>query len=291
MKTIHIVFNEQVPQAAAASERLQAWCRDHEVACCDGPPGFAAADLIVALGGDGTLLRAVHATHQLTAPFLSIKFGRLGFLSGAPADQLIEAVSTALFGDAPLELHTMIEARLFSGDQETTERRVLNELVLHTLPGRMLTTTLIINGHTFSEFSGDGLIIATATGSTAYALSAGGPVLTPSFEGMEVVPLAPHSLINRAVVTAPGDLLRIELSDPRRADALPLLDGETLRLERPVTAVELSVAPEKLRLVKFGAHNSYEVVAQQFFGLPSRETEHATAVPTPCRIPGERNDA
>jgi len=262
MKTIHIVANDQVPQAVAASERLQAWCRAHEVAC-----GQSAADLIVALGGDGTLLRAVHAAHTLAVPFLSIKFGRLGFLSGAPADQLIEAVQAALFDEAPIELHTMIEARLFSGADELLRRRALNELVLHTLPGRMLTTTLVINGHAFSEFSGDGLIIATATGSTAYALSAGGPVLTPSFEGMEVVPLAPHSLINRAVVTAPGDLLRIELSDPKRADTLPLLDGETLKLERLVTAVEVSVAPEKLRLVKFGARDSYEVVAQEFFGL------------------------
>jgi len=267
MKRIFVYVNEQVPAAVVAGRQLRDWCAARGVACSDSSPATDREDLIVALGGDGTLLRAVHAASSLKPAFLSVKFGRLGFLSGAPPDQLIEAVSATLFGEAPLELHTLLEARFFSGSEEIAQRRALNELVLHALPGRMLTTTLIINGHTLNESSGDGLIVATATGSTAYALSAGGPVLAPSFEGLEVVPLAPHSLINRAVVTAPGDLLRIELSDPHRGEATMLLDGQPLESPHQVTAVEIAVAPEKLRLIKFGAHNSYEAVAQQFFGL------------------------
>ena len=272
MKQIFVYVNEQVPAANVAGKQLQDWCALHNVVCSDSSPATDSEDLIVALGGDGTLLRAVHAARSLKPAFLSVKFGRLGFLSGAVPDQLIEAVSAALFSEAPLELHSLLEARFFSGSEEIAQRRALNELVLHTLPGRMLTTTLIINGHPLNESSGDGLIIATATGSTAYALSAGGPVLAPSFEGLEAVPLAPHSLINRAVVTAPGDLVRIELSDPRRAEATALLDGQPLEFPHQVTAVEIAVAPEKLRLIKFGAHNSYEVLAQQFFGLNQSPT-------------------
>jgi len=275
MKTIFAEINDRVPQAVAASARLRSWCAEQGVAWSDNlqdsspaVSGTAAVlDLIVALGGDGTLLRAVHHASSVQTPFLSIKFGRLGFLSGAPAERLIEAVSAALAGSAPLEPHTMLEVRALAGVEELLCCRAVNELVLRASPAHMLTTLLIINGHTFNKVSGDGLIIATATGSTAYALSAGGPVLAPSFEGAEVVPLAPHTLINRAVVTAPGDLLRVELPDPTRAEAILLLDGEALEVARPVTAVEVRIAPEKLRLVKLDAHNAYEVVAHEFFGL------------------------
>jgi len=280
MKTISIQVNEQLPQAVAASVRLQAWCDEQGVAwsvnasaSAEGADALAQAapDLIVALGGDGTLLRAVHAARSFEAPFLSIKFGRLGFLSGAPADRLIEAVSAALSGDAPLEYHTLLEARVFSGAEEVAQCRAVNELVLRSATTHMLTTTLAINGHAFNEVSGDGLVIATATGSTAYALSAGGPVLAPSFEGAEVVPLAPHTLINRAVVTAQGDLLRLELPDPTRADAALFFDGEPLELSHSITAVEVRIAPEKLCLVKCDAHNAYKVVAREFFGLEDAE--------------------
>ena len=281
MKTIFAEINEKVPEAVAAGRQLRAWCAEHDVAWRDNLQGPEAApeaaalafdpDLIVALGGDGTLLRAVHGARSLQAPFLSIKFGRLGFLSGAPADRLIEAVTAALSGEASVEPHTMLEVHALAGTEELVCCRAVNELVLRAAPAHMLTTLIIINGHTFNKVSGDGLIIATATGSTAYALSAGGPVLVPSFEGAEVVPLAPHTLINRAVVTAAGDQLRIELPDPTRAEAILLLDGEPLKVARPVTAVEIRTAPEKLRLVKLDAHNAYKVVARQFFGLNVRD--------------------
>ncbi|MCL2654944.1 MAG: NAD(+)/NADH kinase [Coriobacteriia bacterium] len=275
MKTISIQVNERLPEAVVASTRLQEYCDEQGIAWTTSASAgdMPQPDLIVTLGGDGTVLRAVHAARSFTAPFLSIKFGRLGFLSGAPSDRLIEAVSAALSGAAPLEYHTLLEARVFSGTAEIARCRAVNELVLRSATTHMLTTMLAINGHAFNEVSGDGLIIATATGSTAYALSAGGPVLAPSFEGAEVVPLAPHTLTNRAIVTAPDDLLRIELPDPTRADAVLLFDGEHLELTDPVTAVEIRIAPEKLCLVKLDAHNAYRVVAREFFGLDAeRET-------------------
>jgi len=270
MRTIFTQVNERVPEAMAASDRLQAWCDEQGIAWSTSNGSASALvtpDLIVALGGDGTLLRAVHAARSFETPFLSIKFGRLGFLSGATPDHLIEAISAALAGNAPLEYHTLLEARVFAGADEVARCRAVNELVLRSATAHMLTTTFAINGHVFNEITGDGLIIATATGSTAYALSAGGPVLAPSFEGAEVVPLAPHTLINRAVVTGQGDLLHFELSDPTRADAALLFDGEFLELSRPATAIEVRIAPEKLCLVKFDAHNAYKVVAREFFGL------------------------
>ena len=271
MKTIFIQVNEHVPEAVSANARLQAWCDEQQIAWSvsgEAPLSQVAPDLIVALGGDGTLLRAVHAAHSFEAPFLSVKFGRLGFLSGAPADRLIEAVSAALSGTVPLEHHTLLDARVFSGTEEIARCRAVNELVLRGAATHMLTTMLIINGHVFNEVSGDGLIIATATGSTAYALSAGGPVLAPSFEGAEVVPLASHTLTNRTVVTDRDDTVRIELPDPTRADVALFFDGTALALEgRPVSAVEVRIAPEKLTLVKFDAHNAYSVVAREFFGM------------------------
>lgn len=282
MKSIFVQINQRVPEAVDASIELRSWCADHGVAWRDSmqeptpadPASQPDPDLIVSLGGDGTLLRAVHGAKTLAAPFLSIKFGRLGFLSGAPAERLTEAVAAALDGVAPVESHTMLEVTALAGTEEIVHGSVVNELVLRAAPARMLTTLLIINGHTFNEVSGDGLIIATATGSTAYALSVGGPVLSPSFEGAEVVPLAPHTLVNRAVVTAPGDLMRIELPDPTRSEAVLLLDGDPYVTAKPVTAVQARIAPEKLRLIKFDTHNAYKVVAQEFFYLdPARGSE------------------
>ncbi|MCL2881510.1 MAG: NAD(+)/NADH kinase [Coriobacteriia bacterium] len=286
MKTILIQVNEHVPEAVAANARLQAWCEEQEVACSEADKRGSGAvlsppDLIVALGGDGTLLRAVHAAHSFEAPFLSVKFGRLGFLSGAPADRLIEAVSAALSGKVPLEYHTLLDARVYSGAEEIARCQAVNELVLRGAATHMLTTTFAINGHVFNEVSGDGLIIATATGSTAYALSAGGPVLAPSFEGAEIVPLAPHTLANRAVVTDRDDTVRIELPDPTRADVALFFDGTPLVLDgRPVSAVEVRIAPEKLSLVKFDAHNAYAVVAREFFGI-EHDTEPDKTGPVP----------
>jgi len=266
MRHIFVMINENLSEAVAAAAELREWSAAHDVEISETLPAPCDPDLIVALGGDGTLLRAVHAACSLTPPVLSIKFGRLGFLSGAGASRLIEAVSAALDGSARIEEHAVLEGRALSGNDEIARLFAVNELVLRSATAHMLTTRLIINGHVFSEVSGDGLIIATATGSTAYALSVGGPVLSPGFDGLEVVPLAPHTLIRRAVVTAARDRLRIELPDPTRADAALLCDGQNIPTSAPVTAVEVKVAAERLRLVKLEAHNSYEVVARKFFG-------------------------
>jgi len=265
MKTIFVQVNNDVPEAVSAGLQLQAFCADQGIAWGNDA---RAADLIVALGGDGTLLRTVHATQAFEAPYLSVRFGRLGFLSGAEPANLIEAVSAALEGKAPIESHTMLKVRTFSAAGELACNFAINELVLRTAGSHMLTTRVIINGHTFCEVSGDGLIVATATGSTAYALSAGGPVLAPSFEGAEIVALAPHTLVDRAVVTSRTDRIRIELPDPTRAAAALLFDGKPLETFRVrVTALEASIADEALNLVKFSTHTTYEMVAREFFRL------------------------
>jgi len=261
-KRLAIVLNEQDARAVDAAERLRAWCASRDVSV-----GQDAGDLIVALGGDGTILRAVHEMGAGDTPLLGIKFGRLGFLSGAPADDLLEAVEAALEGRAAIESRALLDIVAWSGGTEPKHFTALNEVLLgRGAQAGIITTRLLINGHRVYTQRGDGIIAATATGSTAYALSAGGPILSPGYRGMTVVPLASHTLINRAIVTAPEDSVRIELSDAGHAAAALSIDGDMVLDESAgLTHVDIALSDRSVRLVKLDSRLFFDTLATEFF--------------------------
>ncbi|MCL2525951.1 MAG: NAD(+)/NADH kinase [Coriobacteriia bacterium] len=295
-KKITLVVNDYDGRAVRAVESLRAWCETSgvEVFQTDGSPHAADdasavvvpdcapancdCDLIVALGGDGTIIRAAHECASTRVPLLGIKFGRLGFLSGAPAEDLVESVQSALEGSAQIERRALMKVEAYAGDRLLGTHYALNEaLVARHTEAQVITTKLCINGHKIYELRGDGIIVSTATGSTAYALSAGGPILSPESRAMALVPLASHTLISRAIVTAPKDTVRLHLPDPEHNGAILSIDGQVVMdnvyLERsvpavdaPFTRIETGICPDKwVSLVKTSSRLFFDTLATEFY--------------------------
>ncbi len=223
--------------------------------------------LVVALGGDGTILKAFHVVGDTASPILGVKFGRLGFLSGATPERMREAMTAALAGEVSIEARATLRVEVIMDGRNAGTYRALNEVVLSRgTSGRVVALSVLIDGHRVCDFRGDGVVVATATGSTAYALSAGGPVLAPGLGGMVVVPLAPHTLRSRPLVTGQADTVEVELADPRRADACIAVDGETLPCRRAIERVIVSRGEHDVLLAKLDGRDFYETVAEEFFG-------------------------
>lgn len=230
------------------------------------PNEVKSVDLIVALGGDGTILRASHLMKNHRAPLIGIKFGKLGFLTGATADNASQAIQKALDGSAYIESRQTVEVSGVVDGEVVEFGTALNEAVIgRGFDQPVITTTLRINGHCIYNSSGDGLIVATATGSTAYALSAGGPIMSPDFDGLVIVPLASHTLVQRSVVAGKDDVVDIDLPDERRANIELSLDGTSVLIAGSVSSIRCRVSEHAVELVKLDNRLFYDTVASEFF--------------------------
>lgn len=277
-----LVPNTLNPKAIAAATELVAWLAglgiqpvmttgDAEMA--DLPStGVPASDLgelglAVAIGGDGTILKAFHALGEAEVPLLGVKFGRLGFLSGAEGESMRAAVEAALAGEARIERRATLRADVYMDGRVAGSYRAMNEVVLSRgASARVIALDLTVEGHRIAELRADGLVVATATGSTAYALSAGGPVVAPSYGGMVVVPVAPHTLQSRAIVTGPSDTVEVSLPDPSRSDACVIVDGDLAPCRRSIERIVVRRGSHDVPLVKLNGRDFYETVADEFFG-------------------------
>lgn len=223
--------------------------------------------MIVALGGDGTILKAVHLFEGQLGPVLGIKFGKLGFLSGAHSDDVISAIQYAISEGAFTEKRSLLAVQVILSDGTVHAYKALNEVVIgRALEARVISTSLDINGHYVYTLRGDGLIVSTATGSTAYALSAGGPVVSPGYDGMVVVPLASHTLVQRAIVTAPDDEIAVGFPEQTRSEVTITVDGIrcNLGVALPVS-VQVVIADESVELIKRDNRLFYDTVSTEFF--------------------------
>jgi NAD+ kinase len=277
-----MVPNTGNPRAVAAVAELSTWLIGHGLspilsysdATEIGMPdlGAAPADvdnlvLAVALGGDGTILKAVHLLGGAEVPVLGLKFGRLGFLSGASPDNMRQAVETALAGEARIERRATLRAEVVMEGRLVGTYLALNEVVLSRgASGRVVAFDLSVDGHKVMSTRADGVVVATATGSTAYALSAGGPVVAPGFGGMVIVPVAPHTLKTRAIVTDSTDAIEITLPDPSRSDACLVVDGDPTPCRRAIERLTVTRGPGDVLLVKLDGRHFYETLASEFFG-------------------------
>jgi NAD+ kinase len=223
--------------------------------------------LTVALGGDGTILKAVHLLGEVEVPLLGVKFGRLGFLSGASPGSIRQAIETVLAGEARMERRATLSAEVIMEGRNVGRYRALNEVVVSRgASARVVAIDVAVDGHRVISTRADGVVVATATGSTAYALSAGGPVVAPEFGGMVVVPVAPHTLQTRSLVTGNADVVEITLPDPSRADACVVVDGDPMPCRRSIERVSVSRGDHDVLLVKLDGRDFYQTVAEEFFG-------------------------
>ncbi len=278
-----LVPNVVKPEAAAAATELVSWLASeglepvlvHDDALATGladfgvpPADLGQPGLVVALGGDGTILKAFHVLGEREVPILGVNLGRLGFLTGAGPGSLRSAVGDALAGEVALERRMTLVAEVEMNGKPAGSYRALNEICVGRGGGsnRVIDLTVAINDTEVMSFRADGIVVATPTGSTAYALSAGGPIVSPEAGGMLVVPLAPHTLASRALVTGPSDVIEIRLDPERSAEACLTVDGDSTPCRRSITRVVVARSPHDVLLLKADGRDFYQVVAREFFG-------------------------
>ena len=192
----------------------------------DYPAIGAKADLAIVLGGDGSMLSAARHLAAHGVPLVGVNQGRLGFMTDIAFSQMPETIEVLLSGDYTVEERTMLEARVLRGDQEIFSTQALNDIVVNKgATGRMIEFLVYIDGQFVYDLRSDGIIVATPTGSTAYALSSNGPILQPSVPGIALVPVCPHTLSNRPITVS--DQCVIEITIKQRAIGASLhIDGQ-----------------------------------------------------------------
>ncbi|MBZ5688999.1 MAG: NAD(+)/NADH kinase [Acidobacteriia bacterium] len=210
--------------------------------------GSMPLDLVIVLGGDGTLLSAARATAAVDVPLLGVNLGSLGFLTEVPQQSLYTMLDAIARGRATVEHRALMECTLLRGDEVRGSYLVFNDAVVNkTTLARLNTYDLYIDGVFVSSYRADGMIVATPTGSTAYSLSAGGPVLMPTVKALVVTPVAPHSLTHRPLVVPDSTEIEILLRSEEEVaylsldgqPGLDLRDGDRVRCRRSQHTVNL----------------------------------------------------
>ncbi len=187
------------------------------------------ADLIVAIGGDGTLLYAARLVAGHSVPLLGVNRGRLGFLTDVSPHGMLEDVDSVLAGRYSEDRRSLLSARLESSDGRSVSALGLNDVVVNKWEtGRTMDFETSINGRYVNSHGGDGIVIATATGSTAYALSCGGPIVEPDLDVWVLAPICPHTLSDRPIVVRAGSKIQLRMSDRFESRAQVTCDGSAI---------------------------------------------------------------
>ena len=233
-----------------------------------------AYDLVIALGGDGTLLHAARLADVYHCPVLGVNFGHLGFLTNTPSDGVIALLADTLADEIVKEqrmnLHISVTCEGDDEEKPTSPRTffALNEIAIaRGALGHIVEYDFFVSGDRIAHMRGDGVVVSTATGSTAYSLSAGGPLVGPSHRGMIVTPLAPHTLYSRAVVTEHHDVVEVTF-EPGSASASEVslfVDGDALQFERPISSVAITVSNRPTSLLTRHEESFYKQIARTFF--------------------------
>jgi NAD+ kinase len=220
-----------------------------------------AADLMIAIGGDGTLLYAAGLVARDGVPLLGINRGRLGFLTDVLPQDLIPSVDEALEGRLQADERPLLAARLYKMDGTTTEGLALNDVVLQKLTtGRMLDFETRVNGHYVNTHAGDGIIVSSATGSTAYTLSCGGPIIEPHLDVVVMAPICPHTLSDRPIVVSGRSLIEVELLEYPETRAEVTCDGRILGCIEAGDRLQVKAAKERITLLHPAGQDYYELL-------------------------------
>jgi NAD+ kinase len=230
-------------------------------------------DLLVSIGGDGTMLTAARRVAGETVPILGVNLGRLGFLTDIVPDQVDDAIAAVVAGDYIAEDRMLLSATLLrDGNAANASEPTLafNDVVLQKgSSGRMFDFDTVVDGTFVNRHSGDGLIVATPTGSTAYALSCGGPIIEPGVDALVMVPICPHSLSDRPLVVPASSHIEITLADSE--PAFVSCDGEELDEMHPNDRLQIQAADETVRLLHPRDHSYYELLRSKLnWGKASR---------------------
>jgi NAD+ kinase len=231
------------------------------------------ADLAIAIGGDGTILYASRMVRESGTPLLGVNRGRLGFLADITPDAMITSVDQVLAGEYTEDRRMLLEARLRQANGAQLTAYGLNDVVVQRgSKGGMVDFSTHVAGQYVNTHSGDGLIVATPTGSTAYALSCGGPILEPHIEAVALVPICPHTLTDRPIVIPATQAIDIKLLERDGTRAEVTVDGTHLGTLLPGDALSVAASGKHITMLHPPGHDFYSILRSKlFWGRDSRK--------------------
>jgi NAD+ kinase len=219
------------------------------------------ADLVIAVGGDGTLLYAAHLVARHDVPLLGINRGRLGFLTDVMPQDMFNCVDAALQGHLDADRRPLLSACLYSGGKVVAEELALNDVVFQkSAIGRMVDFETWVDGRYVNSHAGDGIVIASATGSTAYALSCGGPIVQPHLDVWVVAPICPHTLSDRPIVVSARSTIELRLTERPETRAQVVCDGMVLGDVEPGDLLQVKQANQTVTLLHPLGHDYYRLL-------------------------------
>lgn len=219
------------------------------------------ADLVVAVGGDGTMLYASHLVARHEVPVLGINRGRLGFLADVTPDAMLRSIDEVLDGNYRREQRLLLASKIGETDQPEDEAFALNDVVLQRWDaGRMLEFETYVAGRFVNSHSADGMIIASPTGSTAYALSCNGPIIQPELDALALVPISPHTLSDRPIVIPANQEVEIRLLDRRETRAQVVRDGQLAGELHTGGSLFVRAAEQRLQLIHPPGYDYYRIL-------------------------------
>jgi len=270
-KTIGLYGRLNDPSQQETLQRLQQHLHElgHTVFVSDavfhGPElkdqGDPLPDLAVAVGGDGSMMLVARSMAASQTPVLGINLGRLGFLTDLEADSMVEDFNRILAGEFWIENRTMLALEVERSEELIHSSSVLNDVVINKgETARLIEFEMMVDDDFVTRYRGDGLIVATPTGSTAYSLSAGGPILLPTLPAINVVPICPHTLSNRPLVIDDQRLISINMLHAEVDSARVSVDGFNVVTLDGSEKITIKRAQSSVKLLRVSGHSHYEVL-------------------------------
>ena len=221
------------------------------------------ADLLIVLGGDGTLLSVARAAHPHNVPILAVNLGSLGFLAEISLDELYPTLENILNEKFKIESRMLLNAYIWRNGEKVENYNVLNDIVINKgVVARVINLQVLVDGQYMTSYRADGLIIATPTGSTAYSLSAGGPIIHPSMQTLVLSPICPFALTNRSILIPDQSIIQVKL-DAEYNDVRVTLDGQESYKMKAGDILEIQKTKTTLQLIKGPNKNYYKILRKK----------------------------
>lgn len=276
MKSIGLIFNPRKTRAARTAEQIAAWFAGKQISvwisqkhtATDGLPDLACPndlypgtpDCLIALGGDGTLLAAARAAARYGIPVLGVNIGHLGFLTEIELSDLTPSLAKLVAGDYRIEERLMLEARVERSGESVACFYGLNDAVITKGPlSRIIKLETHVGNECIDTYAADGMIVSTPTGSTAYSLSAGGPIVSPELQVLLLTPICPHTLYSRPLVVSGDQTVRIVLVSGLNEVMLTIDGQDGFKLGKNDQVV-IRKAEHSARLIKLGRRGFFEIL-------------------------------
>lgn len=278
MKKIGLFCKPKAPSAANTLRKLTHWLRklncqvflDTATATIINEPSSHSkatiseiADLLIVLGGDGTLLSVARAAHSHNVPILAVNLGSLGFLAEISLDELYPTLENILNDKFEIESRMLLNAYIWRNGEKVEDYNVLNDIVINKgVVARVINLQVLVDGQYMTSYRADGLIIATPTGSTAYSLSAGGPIIHPSMQTLVLSPICPFTLTNRSILIPDQSIIQVKL-DAEYNDVRVTLDGQESYKMKAGDILEIQKTKTTLQLIKGPNKNYYKILRKK----------------------------